>query len=513
MNPKLFDLEKIKNTKYGDYFKSITDLSEKQEKIIQNNNIIIEVLNHDHHKNIKQLIIELLGYFKNEQYSSTRIILNNPKLLSRDISISEGIGTHSNSYAYLDKQIEGQIGDTGIFYISDTTKIHTIKFSAGSQFPKTILGISIETKTNRLGIIWFASEDQKVFTKVEADSLIKLAEACACVIQRCIEWNEISFNLGCQINAMNLVNFPLLIISREDVVFSNLVAKKILKLIFEDKNEKEKIIKKIWEIKDDSANQLILNNQNYQIKYLDSIQDYHETYRVVLLVDDTIPQQQINYTSLVLNSINQALRSPLNIVLGSIKMIPLIGETNKQQNDYLITIEKKTNDAIALIEDLMDLDRLIKNNGLRIQKNDINALINKSTELVNHLLKQKRIAIINDQFNSDILIDVDNALFTQALVNILEYAISQSHLGAEIILYASCEGDICKILISDSSNGLSKVDVEKLNSFENIHEVPPSLLLVRRIIEFHQGTFIIQSELGKGNKYAIEIPQQIQAAK
>jgi signal transduction histidine kinase len=510
MNPKSFDLEKIKNSQYSDYFKSLIDLSEKQEKVIQNNNIIIQILNHDYHTNIKQLIKELLSYFKNEQYSSIRIILKNIKYLPGEISISEGIGTKVNLYTYLDAQIDRQIGNSGILYISDTTKIHSIKFIEGSIFPKTLLGISIEAKQNKFGIIWFASEDLKVFNKFEADSLIKFTEACAFVIQRCIEWNEINFKNIYQNDALNLANFPLLIFSRGDVIFSNLMAKNILKLILDDINEKEKFVKRIWEFKDEIKNQIVINDQKYQIRYIDSTQEFHEIYRTVLLVDDTIPQKQMNYITLILNSLSQALRSPLNIVLGSVKMIPLLGKTNEQQKDYLFAIEKKTNDSLALVEELLDLDRLIKNNGLRIQKIDIKTLINKSSELVSHLTKQKRISIIADQFNSDILIDVDQALFTQGLVNILEYAIGQSRLSAEIIFNARCQEGNCKMVISDSSNGLSKVDVEKLNSFENIHEIPPSLLLVRRIIEFHRGRFTIQSELGKGNTFCIEIPQYTQ---
>jgi signal transduction histidine kinase len=511
MNPKLFDPEKFNKSKNGNQSKLSTDINEKQDKVIQNNHQIIQILEIDFYTDVKKILKELLGCFKNDQFSSIRIILDNPKLISGNNIIAEGIGEQNNLYAYLDAQIGSQIGNSGILYISDTLKIHTIKFSEGNQFPKTILGIAIETKQNKLGYIWFASYVQKVFTKIEADALIRQAEACGYVIQNCLLWNENNFITEYLYDALNLVNLPLLVISKNTIIFSNQNANNILRSELEDNILKEKLVKKIWNFNEKHDNQLVIDNQNYQVNFCESARELQEKYRTVLLIDKTISQRQKNYTSLVFNSINQSLRSPLNIVLGSVKMIPLIGETNKQQKEYLSTIEKRTNDSIVLVEELLDLDRLLINDGLRVQKNDVRTLIAQSSELIEHLLKQKRISINCDDIDPELLIDADKSLFTQALINILEYAIGQTRLGEILNIYANSEEGNLEIQIVDKSSGLAKIDVDKLNSFENIYEIPSNLLLARRIIEFHMGTFTIQSEQGKGNTYIIKIPRKMSA--
>ena len=508
MNKESFNLEQIKTSKYGEYFVHLQNIIEKQDMELLINKKVIQILSHSHRKDFKQLLTELLAYFKNDNYSSVRIVIKNKNMHFGDIFIAEGIGINCGEYAYLDEQVEGQLGKPGILYISDTTRIHSIKFVSGNQFPKTILGITLGNGTDKLGMIWFACEDQKNFTKFESDSLVALVEACTSVIQQCIEWNENYINLSFRNEILDLVYFPVFILFRNDVMFSNLAVKQILKTTLERINEKEDFIKKIWDLKTEKDNIISLNDQDYQIKFVDSIQNFRESFRAVILMDDTLAQQQKDYISLVIDSISQGLRSPLNLILGSIKMLPLVGDVNDHQKNYLNSIQHKTEDSLAIVEELLDLKRVIKNNGLRIQEIDVKSLIDISSALVSHLANQKRISILNKTSNLDELIKVDKVLFTQALANIFEYAIGQTELGGEIGFIAENQAKKWCITIKDSGNGLSQVEVDRLNSYEILHEIPSGLLLVRSIISFHGGTFKIQSSLGKGNSYIIETPKK-----
>jgi len=357
-------------------------------------------------------------------------------------------------------------------------------------------------------LIWFACDQQKNFTKFESDSLVTLVEACITVIQQCIEWNKITFNLSFRNEILNLVNFPIFILTKNAVIFSNLAAEQVLKKNLVEKKENKDLIRKIWELKIGENGFIKLHNRDYQIVFIESIQNYREPFRAAILLDDTISQLQKEYISLVIDSLSQGLRAPLNLILGSIKMLPLVGDVNDNQKNYLDSIQIKTNESLVIIEELLDLKRVMKNNGLKIQSIDVKSLIDISISLVIHLAKQKRIAIINKSSNSNELINVDKVLFTQALANILEFAVSQTVLGGEVDCYFDIQIEKCQLTINDRSNGLSQVEVDKLNSYENLHDMPSGLLLVRSIINFHGGTFKIQSDLGKGNTYILEIPKK-----
>ena len=97
-------------------------------------------------------------------------------------------------------------------------------------------------------------------------------------------------------------------------------------------------------------------------------------------------------------------------------------------------------------------------------------------------------------------------MFTQMLANIFEFAIGLTNLNGEITIGADQDSRYWRILIKDNSNGLSQVEVDRLNSMDHLNELPKTLSLARKIIHFHGGTFILQSDLGKGNTYVIELP-------
>lgn len=507
MDKDEFNLAQIKASKYGEYFAHLQNITEKQDRDLLINKKVIQILTHDYRKNLNQLLSELLKYFKNDHFSSIRIVVKNQKLNDGESISAEGIGIKCGDYAYLDEQVEDQLGKPGLLYISDTTRIHSIKFISGNKFPRTVLGISLKSETEKSGFIWFACEEQKNFTKFESDSLVSLVKACASVIFQCVEWNEINENLSFQNKVFDLILFPVFIFSRNAVIFSNSAAKQIIEKTLKKINQKEEFIKKIWDFKTEKNDIISINERDYKIRFIDTIQKFPGPLRAVVLMDDTSFQQQKNYLTLVLDSLSQGLRSPLNLILGSVKMLPLVGDVNDHQKKYINSIQQKTEDSLAIIEELFDLERVIKNNGFRIQEIDIKSLVDISSALVGHLSNQKRISIINKSPNSDELIKVDKILFTQMLANIFEYAIGQTGLGGEIGFTSENKAEKWRITIDDSGNGLSQVEVDNLNSNENLHRIPSSLLLVRSIVSFHGGTFKIQSDFGKGNTYIIEIPK------
>jgi len=508
MNKDSLIPDNIKDPKHREYIIHLHEIIEKQNKEISLNNKIFQILNQNYRQILKQLLNELLVIFWDDPLSSIRIIVKKPESQPGDLDLTAGIGSNYEAYAYLDGQVEDQLGKPGILYISDTAKIHSIKFASGNQFPKTILGVSLGNENDNLGMIWFAFENQKNFTKFESDSLVSLVEACTTVIQRCIEWNENILKLFFQNEILDLVNSPIFIISKNEILFSNISAKQGFHKLLDNADEKENIIRKIWELIIENNNLITLNERVYQVHLVESIQNIQKSFRAAILIDETLPQKQRDYVSLVINSLSQGLRSPLNLILGSIKMLPLVGNVNQHQKDYINSIQQKTEESLKIVGDLLDLERIIKNNGLKIQAESLQSLVGISSSLINHFAKQKRISIINSISNLDEVINVDKVLFTQAIANIFEFAIKQTRLDGEIAFTADKNADKWQIEIRDNSNGLSQVEVDRLNSYENLHEVPPSLLLVRRIINFHGGTFKVQSDLGKGNTYLIEIPNR-----
>ena len=506
MYNKPFIPENVKDPKIREYLNHLHEIIEKQNKENFVKDQIFRIKNLNFRSDLKNLVAEVLAILWDDQFCSIRIVIKNFEGQTGELLFSDGLGNKSEAYKYLDDQIEDQLGKPGILYISDTAKIHSIKFVPGNQFPKTILGVTLGDTDYNLGLVWFACENQKTFSKFESDSLFSLVEACSQVIQNCLEWNEKNKALSFRNEILDQVNLPILIISSNDILFSNLSANQIFGQFLKNINESRDLLKNILKTAFEGKKLITVNKKNYRIAIVEQNLNKSKPIKAALFYDETQLIKQHDYLSVVISAISQGLRSPLNLILGLIKMLPLVGDVNDHQKEYISGIQLKTEESLTAIEDLLELERIIEGDGLKLKAESLKSLVDTSISLVSHLAKQKHISIENKIFNLDEVINVDKALFTQMLANIFEFAISQTKLNCEITLDAENNIDNWKISIKDKGNGFSQVEVERLNSFENIYELSQPLRLARKIIDFHGGTFLLQSDLGKGNTYLINIP-------
>ena len=300
MNKDLLDPANIKDPKYREYFEHLHEIIDKQNKEISVKDQLFRIQNLNFHQELKDLASELLTLLWDDQFNSIRIIIKKYENQSGELLYSEGIGNKSDSYAYLDEQIEEQLGEPGILYISDTAKIHSIKFVPGNNFPKTILGISLGEAKENHGLVWFACENQKNFTKHESDSLFSLIGACSTVIKNCIEWNEKTKALSFRSEILDRVNFPILIFSQNVVLFSNLAAKQGFNQALENLMKVNYYLKNIWKFSADSKNLITINNRDYKVTIIEDELISPNKIKAAIFTDETLLKKQQDYLTVVM---------------------------------------------------------------------------------------------------------------------------------------------------------------------------------------------------------------------
>ena len=113
---------------------------------------------------------------------------------------------------------------------------------------------------------------------------------------------------------------------------------------------------------------------------------------------------------------------------------------------------------------------------------------------------------------------VDSERITQALLNVCLNAIAAMESGGTltIITRIAKQNDKVEITIADTGSGISEDDLPKV--FDPFFTTKSSgtglgLAIVRKIIDHHEGTISIKSQLGKGTTITIVIPIQNLTAK
>lgn len=104
----------------------------------------------------------------------------------------------------------------------------------------------------------------------------------------------------------------------------------------------------------------------------------------------------------------------------------------------------------------------------------------------------------------------DEELLQQAFLNVLQNACQAMPDGGTVTLWAEQEqADWVKISIADTGSGIPAQDLDKI--FTLYYSTKPDgsgigLSMVYRIIQLHDGTIEVQSEVGRGTTMAIRLP-------
>ncbi len=108
---------------------------------------------------------------------------------------------------------------------------------------------------------------------------------------------------------------------------------------------------------------------------------------------------------------------------------------------------------------------------------------------------------------------MDETLLRHIITNLLSNAIKYSPQGGQINFKLSCNNFDATFLIQDSGIGIPVEDQKRL--FESFHRAKNvgniqgtglGLSIVKRMVDLHQGTITVESEVGMGTKFLVIIP-------
>ena len=208
-------------------------------------------------------------------------------------------------------------------------------------------------------------------------------------------------------------------------------------------------------------------------------------------------------------------RTPLTVMKGQIEVLLLKPRTNEIYLNTYISLLEDINNQINLINGLGDLA-----NANAMFPNIVNSeipIIELLDECVNELFKNKKYKVeltieeLQDDENT-MYLKGNYSLLKSAFINVMDNAckFSNTH-SCQVNLV--CNSDFMVIKVVDQGLGINKIDLTHIfesffrsNNTRHIQGYGIGLSLVKKIIEFYNGKITVTSELGKGTKMSIYLP-------
>ena len=218
-----------------------------------------------------------------------------------------------------------------------------------------------------------------------------------------------------------------------------------------------------------------------------------------------------------LASMSHELRTPLNAIIGFSDLLreESGGELNEKQKRYAGHIGQGARHLLALINDILDLSKIEAGQvELRMETLSASDRIEEVLTAIRPLTIDKKLNLRADVFPG-LEIVADRTHLKQILYNLLNNAVKFTPQGGEITVDAHTEGDICRISVADTGIGIAPEDMDAI--FESFRQVAATtkgiregtglgLAITKRLVEAHRGRIWVESQLGKGSRFFVELP-------
>jgi len=212
------------------------------------------------------------------------------------------------------------------------------------------------------------------------------------------------------------------------------------------------------------------------------------------------------------------LRSPLGVILSYSEFLEseAADVLDAEQRNFVAAIRTTSQFMLRLLDDLLDVSQIEAGQlNLDLQPTDLVALLRRNIGLNRVLAARKRIDLHFKPAAETLPLVADAAKIEQVLNNLIGNAVKFSPPGAAVTVRLGMTGAVATIVVDDQGPGIPPADLPKLFKPFSRTSVRPTagekctglgLVIVRRIVAGHGGEVRVESEVGRGSRFIVDLP-------
>lgn len=227
------------------------------------------------------------------------------------------------------------------------------------------------------------------------------------------------------------------------------------------------------------------------------------------------------------SNISHELKTPINVIFSAVQItnsmlsqIEILDNDSKNKTKkYLNIMRQNCFRLIRLVNNLLDITKI--DSGyfkIDLVNCDIVKVVEDITLSVVEYVESVGIELIFDTDIEEKILACDPEKIERIMLNLLSNAVKFTKSGGKIFVNIFDKGE--GIIISVKDTGIGILEEKQKQIFERFIQVDKALsrasegsgiglALVKSIVEMHKGNIHVNSELGKGTEFIIELPAKV----
>ncbi|MBT8126418.1 MAG: response regulator [Gammaproteobacteria bacterium] len=218
--------------------------------------------------------------------------------------------------------------------------------------------------------------------------------------------------------------------------------------------------------------------------------------------------------SIFLSNMSHELRTPLNAILGYTQLLRHDGSISSKQQDNIKEIDDAGKLLLELVNQVLDLSSIEEGNlRISIESLPLETVLQECKSLIQPMADENNIRL---DFITDCVeyVKADHTRLKQVILNLLSNAIKYSHRNGMVTVrcHYAAENRI-HIIVEDNGFGIPQDKLQSLfEPFTRLETNPRKvegtgigLAISKKLTEMMNGILNVQSEIGRGSTFWIEL--------
>ena len=229
-------------------------------------------------------------------------------------------------------------------------------------------------------------------------------------------------------------------------------------------------------------------------------------------------EKDLRHERRLTSDVAHELRTPLMAMLATVEAMQ--DGVYPTDFDHLETVASETRRLARLVQQMLDMSRMENRTApLNIETMDVAALARNIVTGQRQLFHDHDLHLrFNDETQGKpARAQVDPDMITQAIINLLSNAMRYTPEGGWVVVSVVCERKNVQVSVSDTGIGIAKDDLSRIfgrfwradaSRAREAGGLGVGLAVTKQILDRHHGFITVDSELGHGTTFTLNIPRE-----